>query len=301
MKPGFFKILIECCKGPGIYFQLLRQSPFTAFFHFIFLSLLCTFGVALFNLADIQAGTDSAFEQIRKNCGDVQITDQGIFPKLQPEESRLIFSKDQIELCYVADPAGVFPEFDYNSQMGIFWMPRGVVFWKYLGKEKDKRYLLVPALGVGGKHVMLSKDEISGYIRDNYSAQFENKQWSGISLEVIQSTIKTGLVLWSFIGVFFMYIFQFLLLILMISAIFPLIASVRLRGKLSFRDYFVLCSYIAFPCMIIAMFSLIVKVPYVTFERVAIITFAIYFMVVMSRIERWLAPPPKPDESELGG
>ncbi len=300
MKPGFFKILIECCKGPGIYFQLLRQSPLTALSHFLLLSLLCTLVAALFNFPESRVGINGAFDQIRKSCGDIVITDHGIFPKKQPEESRLVFSKDQLELNYIADPAGTLPDFDYNSQMGIFWLPRGIVFWKYMGQDNDKKYWLIPALGINGKNTMVAKDDIPGYLRDNYPAKFEKKQWAGVSLDTIQSTVKIGLAIWSFVGVFFMYIIQFLLLILMISAIFPLIGSIRLKGKLSFRDYFVLCVYIAFPCMIIAMLSLIVKVQYVTFDRVAIITFAIYFMIVMTRIERWLVPPPKPDESELG-
>jgi len=298
LKLGFIHILIETCKGTAVYYHVLRQSPIKAFLHFLLLCILCTGAVWLYNLPFFNRQINKVYEKINASCGPVALTENGLLPQKDPKTNRMIFSMPKLELTYIGDINAEIPKIDIGlTEAGIIWMPKVIIQWN---RREDNNYLLYSIInGDSVKFQVCEKDQLVNCLKEaNLDAGKGKVDTRSPYLNMLQNPLltKASVAIGGFIGFFIVLFLQYLFFILMVSLIFSALGSRRLQGKLFFRDYFVLNCYIAFPCILISAIWLAVQPPFLNFQWVSILSFSIYFMIVMSRIERWLSPPPPENE-----
>jgi hypothetical protein len=290
---------MESCKGTAIYCHLLRQSAWRALFHFLLLCFLTVLTVWLFMIPPINRQIDAAYARIAESCGQVTLTDAGLLPEKDPTVNRMIFSMPRLELTYVGNIEAELPKIDIGlADSGIIWMPKSVLVWAQ--RDQDSYLLYTIANGELLKMQTCPREQIAEFIKAAYQATIQEKidvMSPTLNLFLYPKVVKISMALGSFVGLLGMMIFQFMFFILMVSLIFSALGSRRLQGKLFFRDYFVLNCYIAFPCILISAVWLAFRLPLLNFQWVSILSFSIYFMIVMSRIERWLSPAPPENES----
>lgn len=299
MKLGFIQILIESCKGTAVYYHLLRQSAWRALLHFLLLCFLTAFTVWLFVMPSVSRRIDTAYARIAAGCGSPVLSEDGLLPEKDPESNRMIFSMPYLELTYIGDIRAEMPKIDIGlAESGMVWMPKAILLWT--GREDNSYLLYTIANGELLKLQTCLREQLPEFIKAAYEGTREGKVNTRsplLNLLVNPELMKISLGIATFAGFVMMLVMQFIFFILMVSLIFSALGSRRLQGKLFFRDYFVLNCYIAFPCILISAVWLAFRLPLLNFQWISILSFSIYFMIVMSRIERWLAPPPPGNES----
>ncbi len=303
LKLGFVQILIETCKGTTIFYHVLRQSPWKALFHLLLLMLICTVAVWGYNSFALVRGVNVAYERIEKACGKVTVNRNGLFPEKEPEKNRMIFSLPQIELTYVANTEAEIPKIDIGiASTGVVWMPKALAFWSS-GYDANRYLVYTISNGKYLKIDLIHPDRMNAYLKEvNAGAAKEEMVENSLMILGLLHPLALKLILLgsTLIGTGLLFFFPFFFLILMTSLIFSALGSRRLQGKLFFRDYFVLSCYIAFPCLLISAvwLALRLQIGFLTYQWVSILSFYIYFMIVMGRIERWLSPPPPDNDGD---
>ncbi len=287
MNLGFFRILIETCRGTTIFFYLLRQPLLKAFFHFFLLCLICALSVALFGSLSLNKMVDSGLESIRESCGTVQLSKNGLIPKKEPEKSRLIFSGSRLELMYIADPITETPTFDLGvSNAGVLWSPYFVAVW---GRANEGEYILFPVVTTQKeipRMSVLTKAKVNDYLRDNSIAGTLNI--SSFSLDTIANEVKIIATLSLLVVSFTQFFLIFLFFILTTATTRAFLGARQVRKLIPFRDYLALTLYVAFPGLLITSLFTILEISLISTPLIALISFMGYFLYVAYRIERWI-------------
>ncbi|MDD2404661.1 MAG: hypothetical protein PHV75_01820 [Victivallaceae bacterium] len=299
MKLGFFRILVETCRGTNIFFHLLRQPVLTAFFHFFLLSVLCSAGVALFSSLSLSKMVDSGIAKVRESCGNISLGKNGLVPEKSPDISRLIFAESRLELVYIADPFSGVPDFDQGiANAGILWSPRFIAVW---GRAGEGEYVMIPALSTQKyipKMKVLTRSEVNDYIKSGSNSETLNI--STFDLNTLAQEIKIIASIILFIMMFIQLFLVFVFFIITTTATRAFLGGSPLRERISFRDYLVLALYVAFPCMIITGVVAVINVSFISLPLTALILFMIYFLYVAYRIERWVLSLNTSSQNDIG-
>ena len=288
---SFFNILFGVCKGTEIFMQLFRLSIWKALWHLLILAVLCTAFVTIAKSFPLFKDINNACDTITEQFGTVKLTEKGIFPSISPEKPRLVQLTDSANITYIPElKNATLPDFDQNSNAsGLFWTPGLIAGWY---KTDVADYLLFPLIynhrktGISTKP--FQKENILQYLKDNYSDGNPLKiPDSSVNIEDYKVLIKGYAAFITFFLHFLQILFQPLILTSIFALIFNLIGNRNLK-ILQFKDVFVTAIYAGFPAIIIASFFPAFDLP-MDFSTVYIFCFAVYFIYIMSRLERDLS------------
>lgn len=294
---SFFNIVFGVCKGTEIFLQLFRLSVWKALWHLLILAVLCTAFVTTVKSFPLFKDIENACVTITEQFGAIKVTGKGIFPSIEPEKARIVQLTDVANIIYIPDlKNATLPDFDKdNISRGMFWTPTLITGWY---KTDVSDYLLFPLIynhrktGITTKP--FQKENILPYLADNSS------EGNPLKIPDTVANIKDYSVFIKCYAAFFsfcFYLIQVLLQPLILTSIFALIFNLvgsRNLKILQFKDIFVTAIYAGFPAIIIASFFPAFDLP-MDFSTVYIFCFAVYFIYIMSRLERDLSGE-KPEE-----
>jgi len=294
---NFFNTLFGVCKGTEIFLQLFRLSPWKALWHLLILTTLCAIFITAAKAFPLYKDIDIACDTIAEQFGLIKFTDKGIFPSAAPEKGRVVQITETATLAYIPDlQAATLPDFDRESSTrGVFWSPGVIAGWY---KTDAAEYLLVPLIyalpkaGISARP--FQKDGIMQYLKENASIGNPLKlPVSSVNVAEMKGVVKTYATIITLCLQFIQILFQTMALTTLFTLIFNLVGSRNFK-ILKFKNIFVTAIYAGFPAIIIASFFPAFELP-LDFNTVYIFCFAVYFIYIMSRLERDLSGE-KPEE-----
>ncbi|MEI8245175.1 MAG: hypothetical protein WCI51_05045 [Lentisphaerota bacterium] len=288
---SFFNTLLGVCKGTEIFMQLFRLSPWKALWHLLILTTLCAIFITTVKTFPLYKDIDIACDAVAEQFGPVKFTDNGIFPSTEPGRGRVVQLTETATITYIPDlNTATLPDFDgENSTRGVFWSPGLVAGWY---KTDATEYLLVPLIYAPQKARIsarpFQKDGIMQYLKENSSAGNPFRlPVSSINAADMKIPVKIYATVITLGFQFLQILFQTVLLTALFTMIFNLVGSRNFK-ILKFRNIFVTAVYAGFPAIIVASFFPAFDLP-LDFNTVFIFCFAVYFIYIMSRLERDLS------------
>ncbi|MFA6103716.1 MAG: hypothetical protein WCV67_10405 [Victivallaceae bacterium] len=287
---SFFNTLSGVCKGTEIFLQLFRLSPWKALWHLLILTTLCAIFITTAKTFPLYKDIDIACDTITEQFGRIKFTDKGILPSVEPEKARVVQLTEIATVAYIPDlQTAPLPDFDHESTRGVFWSPGIVAGWY---KTDANEYLLIPLIYAPEKARIstrpFQKDAIMAYLKENSSVGNPlGLPFSSVSAADRKIPVKICVTLITFGLQFIQILFQTIVLTSLFTMIFNLVGSRNFK-ILKFRNIFVTAIYAGFPAIIIASFFPAFDLP-LDFNTVYIFCFAVYFIYIMSRLERDLS------------
>ena len=288
---SFFNTLLGVCKGTEIFLQLFRLSPWKALWHLLLLTTLCAIFITTAKTVPLYKDIDAACDIIAEQFGLIKFSDNGIFPSANPEKARVVQLTETATLAYVPDlKTATLPDFDQDSSTrGVFWSPGIVAGWY---KTDTAEYWLVPLICASQKTRIAArpfqKDSIMSYLKENSSAGNPLRlPVSSVNVAEMKTPVKIYATIITLGIQFIQILFQTIVLTTLFTAIFNLVGSRNFK-ILKFKNIFVTAIYAGFPAIIIASFFPALELP-LDFNTVYIFCFAVYFIYIMSRLERDLS------------
>ena len=297
---SFFNTLSGVCKGTEIFLQLFRLSPWKALWHLLILITLCAIFITTAKTFPLYKDIDIACETIAEQFGPVKFTDNGIFPSIDPEKGRVVQLTETATVAYIPDlKTAALPNFDEGvSNRGVFWSPGLVAGWY---KTEAMEYLLIPLIYAPQKARIstspFQKDNILQYLKENSSPgnpfTLPVSSVNAADMKIPVKIYATGI---TFAFQFIQILFQTILLTALFTMIFNLVGSRNFK-ILKFKNIYVTAIYAGFPAIIIASFFPAFDLP-LDFNTVYIFCFAVYFIYIMSRLERDLSGEKPADQAD---
>jgi hypothetical protein len=288
---NFFNTLFGVCKGTEIFLQLFRLSPWKALWHLLLLTTLCAIFITAAKTFPLYKDIDIACDTIAEQFGPIKFTDKGIFPSIVPEKARVVQLTETATIAYIPDlQAATLPDFDpESSSRGVFWSPGIIAGWY---KTDSAEYLLVPLIYATQKARIstkpFQKDNIMPYLKENSSAGNPLRlPVNSVNAAEMKMPVKIYATIITLCLQFIQILFQTMALTTLFTIIFNLVGSRNFK-ILKFKNIFVAAIYAGFPAIIIASFFPAFDLP-LDFNTVYIFCFAIYFIYIMSRLERDLS------------
>lgn len=301
---SFFNILFGVCKGTEIFLQLFRLSPWKALWHLLILTTLCAMFITAAKTVPLYKDIDIACDTIAEQFGPIKFTDTGIFPTIDQTKNRVVQLTENATVTYIPDfQAAAIPDFDQeSSSRGLFWSPGLIAGWY---KTDSADYLLVPLIYATQKAristMPFQKDSIMTYLKENSSATNPLKlPVNSLNAAEMKLPVKIYATMITFCLQFIQIMFQSLVLTAIFTMIFNLVGSRNFK-ILKFKNIFVTAIYAGFPAIIIASFFPAFDLP-MDFNTVYIFCFALYFIYIMSRLERDVAgdkPASQADDNDF--
>jgi hypothetical protein len=296
---GFFGILFGVCSGTEVFFGLLRLSFWKPLLHLAILSILCAIFVTFCTSFALFEDIQMAGSAIDENCGNINLTDKGIFPTIKPDSARSFHLTENATLTYQGNAPSIQSNFDHDTaSRGVLWNSGLLAVWY---KTDTGEFLLVPIIYSPGKITIatkpLNKDSVVSYMQKNSFPE-----------SLVQLPVKTinvpgfiGFIKFYAAGVLFFvnfmqFFFQTLFLTLIFAAIFHLFGHRNLMN-LTFKDVLLLAIYAGFPGLMIASFFPAFNLP-LDFSTVYIFCFAVYFICVMYRFDQRYASAQKSERTD---
>lgn len=292
LKLNFFKIFIETCRGTEIFPELMNFSVLKALFHLFFLSLLVSLFIASARYHEINL----KFDNLKKEFGDIKITEKGILPTRNSGKKRIFKS------AFI--PVYFFPEGNVNekvideipSPLKAVWTPETI----FLFSEKSVwgQYILMPLLAGDktNRMVFFSKfEDIKKYIKKNVSAENGYLDFRSNKFYKVPSTLKADeflsgfpffVALSIFLTSMFIIIF-YAVTINLFNTFFMSLSAKDAAPWLNFKKLFVAGIYACFPPIFIASFFPALDLPYLQYDWAFFISFIIYIFAVYIRLQKW--------------
>ena len=288
---SFFNTLFGVCKGTEIFLQLFRLSPWKALWHLLILTTLCAIFITAAKTVPLYKDIDVACDTIAEQFGLIKFSDNGIFPSANPEKGRVVQLTETVTLAYIPDlKTAALPDFDQDgSTRGVFWSPGIVAGWY---KTDTAEYLLVPLICASQKARIVGrpfqKDSIMPYLRENSSDGNPLRlPVNSVNVAEMKVPVKIYASIITLCLQFIQIVFQTIVLTTLFTIIFNMVGSRNFK-ILKFKNIFVTAIYAGFPAIIIASFFPAFDLP-LDFNTVYIFCFAVYFIYIMSRLERDLS------------
>ena len=288
---SFFNTLFGVCKGTEIFLQLFRLSPWKALWHLLILTTLCAIFITAAKTVPLYKDIDVACDTIAEQFGLIKFSDNGIFPSANPEKCRVVQLTETVTLAYIPDlKTAALPDFDQDgSTRGVFWSPGIVAGWY---KTDTAEYLLVPLICASQKARIFGrpfqKDSIMPYLRENSSDGNPLRlPVNSVNVAEMKVPVKIYASIITLCLQFIQIVFQTIVLTTLFTIIFNMVGSRNFK-ILKFKNIFVTAIYAGFPAIIIASFFPAFDLP-LDFNTVYIFCFAVYFIYIMSRLERDLS------------
>jgi len=303
---GFFKTVFCVCSGTE-GFPVLIQQPFPVT---ILNILLLTFFCALFNIAigfyPFFKEYNNTVKLLERKFSKIEYSDKGIRPELNPDKPGTIINDSLFRIDYFPNNDQVKsykPESTYP--MGVFWSPQNILFWIRTTVKGDNLLvfpMLIPVRYADSRGDLIELLRNSTATSDTSvleaSARFYRlncNEFKSRSL-VDFSSFTSNTIMWipmTIPVVYIVYLFSFIVInIVFISMLYLLLfaafAYFFLKGsgmKLAFSELFKTAIYTAFPGFIIATIYTGLKLPYLDFQTIFLMSYFIYYFAVFSRLK----------------
>lgn len=284
---NFLKVLIETCKGTGIFIKLLSHSLGRALWHLFLLAVISALFILLCTYSGMLENVDKAFSRLEENFGAISADGTGVRPQNMNRENSLLLWSNRFRVNYLPDGAeGKLPEIDADDvNMGFLWTPVMLVSWIKTGQDK---FLLIPYAYYSDVLLpAVSKErlEILPYIKSHTSLQQKLFcQFSALNWPALSDYCKRMYISASFLGNVSVTLLQVLFFVIMFAFILNLSGSTG-RPVLRYRERFVIGIYTSFPPVLIASFFPAFELPFLSFNSVYVICFSIYLIIVFTRLQ----------------
>ncbi|OGV56899.1 MAG: hypothetical protein A2017_05180 [Lentisphaerae bacterium GWF2_44_16] len=299
---NFFNILFSVCTGTEIFPKLLDISLRRSIFHFILLTIACAFFILGGRAFPLWHSIDSTCNALSIEFGSLQIDNDGILPSKSPEKPRELFLLDNLRVNYSPSEQDELKLLDSdNSKFGVAWTPGILCAWMKLNSSD---YLFMPLIypekNITIPRAPMTKSEGVEYIKKYASAK---GPFNFLLSKVNFSAMKPALFFYISAIIFMAALFKIIVSAVLFTSIFAVIYSLVGRDALSslpVKKLFVIGTYTAFPCIVIASFFPALELPFLDYQTVFLITFLFYLFIVFNRIQKSLNPKPekKPDKAD---
>ncbi len=303
MKIGFIQAFLGVCSGTEI-FSDLKNTPFhRAIWHLFILSIFCGFINVAFQLHPFNKAFEEVSANLAKKLGEIELSSNGLVPtKNIDAPSSVVYEDFRVDYLSSSDDLKRYePNSEYHK--GIVWTPDSLLYWfKYANTEEYSILpLLLPVNNLKTPSEMYALFEKASkkdatqlfYIlsemytisdNDNIAPtpfrEFEMNifMWIPFSIPVLFSIYLFLSTFANIMALSFFYLSLF--------SIFSYIFGKSSMLNLSFAKTFMISIYIAFPGAIIATLYTALKLPYLSFQTIFLISYFIYSIPVFARLQR---------------
>lgn len=299
---NFFNILFSVCTGTEIFPKLLDISLRRSVFHFIIISAVSAFFILGGRAFPLWHNIDKTCNALGTEFGALQIDNAGILPSKAPEKSRELFLLENLRVNYSPTEQDVLKSLENdNSKFGIAWTPGILCAWMKLNSS-DFLFmpLIYPEKNISIPKGPMTKSEGADYIKKYASAK---GPFNFLLSKVDFSAMKPALFFYISGIIFMAAFFKITVSSILFTSIFAVIYSLVGRDALSslpVKKLFIIGTYAAFPCIVIASFFPALDLPFFDYQTVFLVTFLFYLFIVFNRIQKSLNPKAgrKPDRDD---
>ena len=303
MKIGFIQTFLGVCSGTEI-FSDLKNTPFhRSIWHLFLLSIFCGLINVAFQLHPFNKAFEELSASLARKFGKIKLSSNGLVPtKNINTPSSVVYEDFRVDYLLSSDDLKVYePNSEYYK--GIVWTPDSLLYWfKYADSEEYSILpLLLPVNNLKTPAEMyalfkkVSKKDATQpfYI---FSEMYTISDNDNISPTPFRE-FKVNVFMWIPLSIpilFSIYLFlstfanimALSFLYLLIFSIFSSIFGKSSMLNLSFAKTFMISIYVAFPGTIIATLYTALKLPYLSFQTIFLISYFIYSIPVFARLQR---------------
>jgi hypothetical protein len=303
MNDNFIKILFAVCTGTDIFKKIIKFSLFKAFRHLLLVSILCSFVFVLAKSSDMKKDINSISGYLQEQFGNVVVKKTGVYPEKKPGSSR--------SLNYNFTQINYFPKEPSNKEFGIddklnssgfVWLPNSITGWLKLDDSNFFVYQALTSLDSHNWFGMVSKDEISSYLKNCTVNDFKDLRFSFfvpmsvplfglLTLHESSSFLDYSETIyhWSAFGIFMRFIITIIFNTILYSLLFATIYTISSKlalYNLKFKAFLVTAIYAGIPGIIIGTIFTIVEIPWLQYQTIYLISFIVYLMAVTQRLRK---------------
>lgn len=297
-KVRFFPAVWGCCRGTEIFFELRRQSWLRLLGHLLLLSLLCAFGITLGERSRIRPQLERAQSAFAAEFGAVRLTDDAIVPTRNPEQSRSLPLPANGLVLYAPDLTSGITLGEADAQLLnylLVWSPRMLLTgvrspggdWQIWSKQTEPEGGNLLLSYDSSRFVLTGATALPEYLR---SLRTPKGGWGVPVSEEFPAEALFGTVgMLLYLSLFFGYTAMLMVTALLCTGVFTLVfrfASMRQLRVLTIRELWKTGLYAGFPAMIIGSFFPALNLPLFSFSTVYMFGLVIYWILIISRIER---------------
>lgn len=315
---GFFNTFISVCSGTAIFPEIVKFPFMRMVWHLFILAVLGGIINVAFRYHPFNVVYEESCTKLQKKFGNLHYSEKGILPTENPDKRGTVYMDDfQIDyLPEIEDLKDFKPEDDYFY--GIAWTPFTICVWlKYDNQPAAFMPLLIPVVNDSDdfqKSLSLIMKKIKGS-SDSPTSLYEMaeiykippKQFNTekIPFRNFETNIIFGIP-YSLKTLFLIYVFaEILINCLIASPIYILIFSMfsYFLGKsnmlsLKFSQLFIVGIYTGFPGIVIAILYSALRLPYLDFQSVFLISYLFYSFPVFGRLRFEQVQKENPEKNE---
>lgn len=311
----FFKTVISACSGPSAFPNLMTYPPQRALLHLFLLCLLLAVVISGFKVVDMEHSRRIIAGAFTDYFGAVVMEKDRIVPQRNAGRARTFLLSPEFRFDYLTRESlkKLDGMDDWKELAGVFWCPRGFVLWTRKVNESgiylltplpppvEWSYLLFLPMGFASSQI-LTPGECRAYLLENYfpGGKKETPLFRGTVVRTpgeISSMVLKVLSVSFFFSAFF-GIFLLSLIVSLLFAVMQYIFVPKVDVRLKFGPLLSVMIYASFPALVIASASLIVELPFFSFQTVFFVVFFIYQMLAFGAVQRFLNPPPPRNDGE---
>ena len=301
MNNNFLKILFSVCTGTDVFKKIVKFSLFRTFRHLIMLSILCAFVFVLAKSTGMKRDINSIAGYFQNQFGNVIVKKTGVYPEKKPESPRSLsynfvqvnyFPKEPVDKKFGVD--------DKLNRSGFVWLPNSIVGWI---KLDDSNFFVYQALMSLDSHTwfgMVSKDEISSYLKSCTVNDFRHLRFSFflptnmpllgvLNLHENNSLLQhsDSIFYWSAFGILMRFIITIVFNSIFYSLLFALIYTISRKAalyNLKFKAFLSTAIYAGFPGIIIGTIFTIAELPWLQYQTIFLISFIVYLIFITQKL-----------------
>lgn len=319
----FLRTFFDLCSSFSASTRLFLISPARAVFHSFLLLLICSVAIATAASCREKAGLSRMTDRFVAETRGVELTENSI-RMLKTGTNHFIFSLNERQFRFDAIDEANLGSFDlknYTEAAGVVLLPKMLCCWSASGDDSysvvslpaSALYALAGdrkdanAAGQAHSRYFSSSADALAFMKNEGIPAGDEKIGEG-KPETVQfsaSAIVNGILagLWFF--AFFLSATEILFLMALMPLCFAAAQYFRfasaVKGRLSFRNFFVLTIYATFPATAAASLWQIFQLPWLSFQAVFFIVFFVYQIFYFNAFAKKMIPqPPKRDDSDYG-
>ena len=308
MKPkGFLQTLMSVCSGTEDFPVLIQESPIQTILNIFILALICAVFNVSVGLYPFYKSYISTCKQLEKKFGGIQFNEKGIVPEKFLEKQNCVVNDEDFRIDYIPnlDVLKTYkPKKEYNS--GIVWTPQAILYWVRLMEDDDKLMILPLMLPVTN---LYTSNDLSAILKkvenvDDSPSFYSLAEIYKIApkeaedrLSISFYNFTSNILLWiplTIPALYTVFLFSSIILnIIFVSMLYLLFFTVFIyflgRGSnlgLTFSEIWKATVYTSFPGFIIATIYTALKLPYLDFQTIFLISYFIYYFAVFSRLKK---------------
>lgn len=319
-RSGFIPTFISVCSGTERFPELIKQPFWRAYAHLIILALLCSFINVALQLHPFNKSFEECCANLNKRFGEISFTSQGIVPTIEPDKARSATSISDFRVDYLPDVEALKayrPKSEF--QQGILWTPKSVLFWRkneandywvtfpLIFSKKDFMINYMEALQqwnishiVGRDPLLFLKMGTLGEIPPQENLGNAPIAFRDFKIDVLLGfamRIPTFFSIMVFSDIMVQILIGSMLYILFFSAFSYWFGRANIL-RLRFLELFATGIYTAFPGLVIASLVQALRIPFLDFQSIFLISYFVYSFAVFARLRKTFLPPPPKQDSD---